>query len=278
MPPPLTPINASRQPELPLPASCKGLGPCALARPNRPPPAPAAFLRLDERPRARRATRFTLRGYAADGHKPLSGMVTRRDVPRPLGLATSIVPPGTGHRCLPRFRSKSSERRPSSEDGQARCSQCPNVLPAQVFGEEAHDALRRRDQSFPPSSRSACQTKPGSTDSRAPTTARDFVALAGDCNVEIPCYLKTLTVDWRRYAAVFAMVDQYSGEVTWETPKYLSTWRLNRRGFKVGPLLYLGHGLLRGLPGLAGRQLLSSAVRSRVSQVRAAWRSPSSSS
>jgi len=78
MPPPLTPINASRQPELPLPASCKGLGPCALARPNRPPPAPAAFLRLDERPRARRATRFTLRGYAADGHKPLRGMVTRK--------------------------------------------------------------------------------------------------------------------------------------------------------------------------------------------------------
>jgi hypothetical protein len=68
-------------------------------------------------------------------------MVTRRDVPRPLRLATSIVPPRTGHRCLSRFRSKSSERRPSSEDGQARCSQCPNVLPAQMFGEEAHDAL-----------------------------------------------------------------------------------------------------------------------------------------
>jgi hypothetical protein len=90
---------------------------------------------------------------------------------------------------------------------------------------------------------------------------------------------KNLTVEWRRYAAVFAMVDQYSAEVTWETPKYLSTWRLNRRGFKVGLWLYLGHGLLLlGLPGLAGRHLLSSAVRSRVSQVRAAWRSPSSSS
>jgi hypothetical protein len=42
------------------------------------------------------------------------------------------------------------------------------------------------------------------------------------------------------------MVDQYSAEVTWETPKYLSTWRLNRRGFKVGLWLYLGHGLLLG--------------------------------
>lgn len=48
---------------------------------------------------------------------------------------------------------------------------------------------------------------------------RDPVALAGDCNVEIPCYLKTLTVDWRRCAAVFAMVDQYSAEATWETLK-----------------------------------------------------------
>jgi hypothetical protein len=150
MPPPLTPINASRQPELPLPASCKGLGPCALARPNRPPPAPAAFLRLDERPRARRATRFTLRWYAADDHKPRRGMVTRRDVPRPLRLATSIVPPGTGHRCLSRFRSKSSERRPSTEDGQARCSQCPNVLPAaSALNRRPERPARRGSQSFP---------------------------------------------------------------------------------------------------------------------------------
>jgi hypothetical protein len=77
---------------------------------------------------------------------------------------------------------------------------------------------------------------------------------------------------------VIAIVDQYSAEVTWETLKYLSTWRLNRRGFKVELWLHLGHGLLLGLPGLAGRQRLSSAVRSRVSQLRAAWRSSSSSS
>jgi hypothetical protein len=113
---------------------------------------------------------------------------------------------------------------------------------------------------------------------RAAYPDRDLVALAGDCNVKIPCYLKTLTVDWRRNAAVIATVDQYSAEVTWETLKYLSTWRLNRHGFKVELWLYFGHGLLLGLPGLVGRQRLSSAVRSRVSQVRAAWRSPSSSS
>jgi three-Cys-motif partner protein len=77
---------------------------------------------------------------------------------------------------------------------------------------------------------------------------RDLVVLAGDCNVEMPKYLRTLTLDWRRYAAVFAMVDQYSAEVTWETLKFLSEWRQNKRGFKVELWLYFGHGLLpRGL-------------------------------
>jgi len=81
---------------------------------------------------------------------------------------------------------------------------------------------------------------------------RDLVILAGDCNVEMPEYLRTLTSDWRRYAAVFAMVDQYSAEVTWETLKVLSEWRQNKRGFKVELWLYFGHGLLpRGLK-LAG--------------------------
>lgn len=77
---------------------------------------------------------------------------------------------------------------------------------------------------------------------------RDLVVVAGDCNVEIPKYLRSLTIDWRRYAAVFAMVDQYSAEVTWETLKFLSEWRQNKRGFKVELWLYFGHGLLpRGL-------------------------------
>lgn len=77
---------------------------------------------------------------------------------------------------------------------------------------------------------------------------RDLVDLAGDCNVEVPNYLRTLTLDWRRYAAVFAMVDQYSAEVSWETLKLLSEWRLNKRGFKTELWLYFGHGLLpRGL-------------------------------
>ena len=77
---------------------------------------------------------------------------------------------------------------------------------------------------------------------------RDLVVLAGDCNVEMPKYLLTLKPDLRRYAAVFAMVDQYSAEVSWETLKFLSEWRLNKRGFKVELWLYFGHGLLpRGL-------------------------------
>ncbi|EHB54018.1 hypothetical protein MycrhDRAFT_4481 [Mycolicibacterium rhodesiae JS60] len=78
--------------------------------------------------------------------------------------------------------------------------------------------------------------------------SRDLVVLAGDCNIEMPKYLRGLSVDWRRYAAVFAMVDQFSAEVTWATLKYLSEWRINKRGFKVELWLYFGHGLLpRGL-------------------------------
>ena len=77
---------------------------------------------------------------------------------------------------------------------------------------------------------------------------RDLVVLAGDCNVEMLKYLDTLSVDWRKYAAVFAMVDQYSAEVTWDTLKFLADWRQHQRGFKVELWLYFGHGLLpRGL-------------------------------
>jgi three-Cys-motif partner protein len=73
---------------------------------------------------------------------------------------------------------------------------------------------------------------------------RDLVVLVGDCNVEVPKYLRTLTLDWRRYAAVFTMVDQFSAEVSWDTLKFLSEWRMNKRGFKVELWLYFGHGLL----------------------------------
>jgi len=77
---------------------------------------------------------------------------------------------------------------------------------------------------------------------------RDLVVLAGDCNIAMPKYLQTLSIDWRRYAAVFAMVDQYSAEVSWETLKFLAEWRRNERGFKVELWLYFGDGLLpRGL-------------------------------
>lgn len=77
---------------------------------------------------------------------------------------------------------------------------------------------------------------------------RDLVVLPGDCNVEIPKHLNTYDLSWRRGAAVFAMVDQYSAEVTWRTLRYLANWRQNKRGFKIELWLYFGHALLpRGL-------------------------------
>lgn len=83
---------------------------------------------------------------------------------------------------------------------------------------------------------------------RSSYAGRDLVVLAEDCNVAIPRYLSQLSIDWRNYAAIFAMVDQYSAEISWKTLKYLSTYRRNKRGFKVELWLYFGHGLLpRGL-------------------------------
>lgn len=77
---------------------------------------------------------------------------------------------------------------------------------------------------------------------------RGLVVLPGDCNVEIPKHLNTYGYSWRRGAAVFAMVDQYSAEITWDTLRYLANWRQNKRGFKVELWLYFGHALLpRGL-------------------------------
>nr|WP_230987539.1 three-Cys-motif partner protein TcmP [Mycolicibacter heraklionensis] len=77
---------------------------------------------------------------------------------------------------------------------------------------------------------------------------RDLVVLPGDCNIEIPKHLDTYDYSWRRGAAVFAMVDQFSAEITWETLRYLASWRQNKRGFKVELWLYFGHALLpRGL-------------------------------
>ncbi|EUA08510.1 hypothetical protein I546_4522 [Mycobacterium kansasii 732] len=77
---------------------------------------------------------------------------------------------------------------------------------------------------------------------------RDLVVLPGDCNVEIPKHLNTYDYSWRRGAAVFAMVDQFSAEITWDTIRYLANWRQNKRGFKVELWLYFGHALLpRGL-------------------------------
>lgn len=77
---------------------------------------------------------------------------------------------------------------------------------------------------------------------------RDLVVLPGDCNVEIPKHLENYNYGWRRGAAVFAMIDQYSAEITWDTLRYLANWRRNTRGFKVELWLYFGHALLpRGL-------------------------------
>lgn len=98
-----------------------------------------------------------------------------------------------------------------------------------------------------------CEYQPRTAESLRKTLeaaypGRDLVVLAGDCNVEITKHLNTYDYSWRRGAAVFAMVDQYSAEITWDTLRYLANWRKSPRGFKVELWLYFGHALLpRGL-------------------------------
>lgn len=83
---------------------------------------------------------------------------------------------------------------------------------------------------------------------RASHPERDLVVLRGDCNTHIPRYLSGLPYRWAQFAAVFAMVDQFSAEIEWKTLAFLANFRRNPRGFRTELWLYFGHGLLpRGL-------------------------------
>jgi len=91
---------------------------------------------------------------------------------------------------------------------------------------------------------------------------RDLVVLAGDCNVEMPKYLRTLTPDWRRYAAVFAMVDQYSAEVTWERTTH--AWfaiRYMRGEFGVFTVFNDEAGRAAHLEGKSAQKIFSEVHR-----------------
>lgn len=87
---------------------------------------------------------------------------------------------------------------------------------------------------------------------------RDFVVLEGDCNVEIPAYLRKLGQDepgWR-HAPSFAFVDQFSAEISWDTLVELAAFRQpNWRGVHRKTELWLLFGdsfIPRGLSGVDG--------------------------
>lgn len=87
---------------------------------------------------------------------------------------------------------------------------------------------------------------------------RDFVVLEGDCNIEIPSYLKRISVEdsgWR-LAPSFAFVDQFSAEIWWDTLSEVAAFRRpNWKGVHRKTELWLLFGdsfIPRGLSGVDG--------------------------
>lgn len=72
--------------------------------------------------------------------------------------------------------------------------------------------------------------------------------VAGDCNVAMVRELQRLPDMWR-YAPTFALVDQFSAEITWSTLQQLASWKAPEVT-KVELCLYFGDSfMVRGLHG-----------------------------
>ncbi|MGC4112104.1 MAG: three-Cys-motif partner protein TcmP [Nocardioides sp.] len=77
--------------------------------------------------------------------------------------------------------------------------------------------------------------------------------LVGDCNVVMPDALKALPQEFR-FAPTFALIDQFSAEVQWETLRFLSEYKAPSARTKVELMMYFGGSfMVRGLRGPNGR-------------------------
>lgn len=96
---------------------------------------------------------------------------------------------------------------------------------------------------------------------------RDFLVVPGDCNDTVPTYLRSLAADtsrrWR-YAAAFALVDQFSAEIHWETLQALASFRQpTKRGEnRIELWLYVGDSFMPR--GLRVRQKIDESYAARV--------------
>jgi len=80
---------------------------------------------------------------------------------------------------------------------------------------------------------------------RADFPGRDLTVWEGDCNRMIDPALAALAA--LNYAATFALIDQYTAEVEWETLEKLAAFKANRK-YKVELWLLFGDGMVpRGL-------------------------------
>jgi three-Cys-motif partner protein len=99
-------------------------------------------------------------------------------------------------------------------------------------------------------SRSAAADQRARLDLVAPGRA---IVREGDCNVVMPAELAKLDRDYR-WAATFALVDQYSAEVRWETLRKIAAFKDPSAKTKAEICMYFGPSfMLRGLHGPGGK-------------------------
>lgn len=86
--------------------------------------------------------------------------------------------------------------------------------------------------------------------------------LPGDCNVVIPAAMERLDRSFR-WAPTFALLDQFSAEISWSTLKFLSTFKDPAAPTKIEVCLFFsGSFIVRGIRGPRG--LANASYASRV--------------
>lgn len=144
------------------------------------------------------------------------------------------------------------------------------TLYVDLFGGRPENRSREPDgRVFPGSAMRAASTTPSFSrlvvselDTKAAVEQRTALAtvagsravvLPGDCNQVIPHYLSTLGDEWR-WAPTFALVDQFSAEVEWNTLRQLATFKHPQCRTKAEIFMLVAPAFnVRGIRGPSGK-------------------------
>jgi three-Cys-motif partner protein len=146
-----------------------------------------------------------------------------------------------------------------------------------LFGGEPENRERATERVFPGSALRAAMATPPFTkllvselDEQAAKKQRDALTrivgdraevLPGDCNVVIPAAMRSLDRRFR-WAPTFALLDQYSAEISWETVKFLATYKDAAAPTKIELCVFFsGSFIVRGLRGPHGQVNAGYAAR-----------------